>query len=208
MLGHTQAPNGGFGWSAANSSVVHCLNGNTLRALVAFGWHDDARVRRAVEWQARSVTGEGFDGYFRSSTSGARFGLWDQRHAPVRMGAIEALRGLTAIPSRRRSPLVRRAIREGATFLLSVDPATAAYPAAYGVSRNRFKLGFPSGYVADLLQNLEVLADLGHAGDPRLANAIELVSASRMGTVAGGSRTGTGGSSGPMSIIRVRPANG
>jgi hypothetical protein len=43
------------------------------------------------------------------------------------------------------------------------------------VSPNWFKLGFPSGYVADMLQNLEVLADLGHAKDPRLAHAIEVV---------------------------------
>ncbi|HZD80608.1 MAG TPA: nitrogen fixation protein NifH, partial [Actinomycetota bacterium] len=32
-----------------------------------------------------------------------------------------------------------------------------------------------SGYVADVLQNLELLAELGHARDPRLANALELV---------------------------------
>ena len=36
-----------------------------------------------------------------------------------------------------------------------------------------FKLGFPSGYVADVLQNLEVLCELGHGRDPRLARAIE-----------------------------------
>lgn len=43
------------------------------------------------------------------------------------------------------------------------------------MSPNWFKLGFPSGYVADYLENLEVLAELGHGKDPRLANAIELV---------------------------------
>ena len=36
-----------------------------------------------------------------------------------------------------------------------------------------FKLGFPSGYVADVLQNLEVLCELGHGRDARLAAAIE-----------------------------------
>jgi hypothetical protein len=38
-----------------------------------------------------------------------------------------------------------------------------------------FKLGFPSGYVTDVLQNLEVLCELGRGRDPRLANALDLV---------------------------------
>ena len=69
-----------------------------------------------------------------------------------------------------------RAIEAGVDFLLSRDPAVADYPAGWGNTRpsgSWFKLGFPSGYVADVLQNLEVLAELGQARDPRLANAIE-----------------------------------
>ena len=38
---------------------------------------------------------------------------------------------------------------------------------------NWWKLGFPSGYVADMLQNVEVLIELGHARDKRLKPAIE-----------------------------------
>ena len=41
------------------------------------------------------------------------------------------------------------------------------------MSSSWFKLGFPSGYVADVLQNLEVLGELGRARDPRLAHATE-----------------------------------
>ncbi len=43
------------------------------------------------------------------------------------------------------------------------------------MSPNWFKLGFPSGYVADVVQNLEVLIELGHGRDARLSNAIDLV---------------------------------
>jgi hypothetical protein len=70
---------------------------------------------------------------------------------------------------------VRRAIDAGVEFLLSADPAEADYPTGTNVSSSWFKLGFPSGYVADVLQNLEVLAELGRARDPRLGNAIELI---------------------------------
>ena len=59
--------------------------------------------------------------------------------------------------------------------MLSTDPAKADYPMGYGntkPSSSWFKLGFPSGYVSDVLQNLEVLSDLGLANDPRLDPAI------------------------------------
>jgi len=42
-------------------------------------------------------------------------------------------------------------------------------------SSSWFKLGFPSGYVADVLQVLEVLAELGRARDPRLQRALAWV---------------------------------
>ena len=47
VLSHAQAENGGFGASGVagagpppSSRVIHCLNGNLLRALIGFGWLD------------------------------------------------------------------------------------------------------------------------------------------------------------------------
>ena len=73
VLEHTQAPNGGFGWSNRDGGVVHCLNGNIPRALIDFGLLDDPSVRASVDWQARSITGERFDGYYRWATAGPGF---------------------------------------------------------------------------------------------------------------------------------------
>jgi len=180
VIEHAQTSNGGFGASGQiregpppPSSAIHCLNGNVLRAVIDFGWLDDPRVRRAVDWQARSITGEGFDGYYRSGTSSPGFGCVANGGLPCAWGAIKGLRALAAVPPRRRAAHVRRAIEAGVGFLLSRDPAEADYPTATNVSSSWFKLGFPSGYVADVLQNLEVLAELGHARDPRLAGAVE-----------------------------------
>lgn len=71
---------------------------------------------------------------------------------------------------------MERAIEQGVAFLLSCDPATAAYPAGWGnmkPSQSWFKLGFPSGYVADILQNVTVLCELGFGKDVRLQGAVE-----------------------------------
>jgi hypothetical protein len=181
VLAHAQAGPGGFGASGSRqptpppSSVIHCLNGNLLRALLGFGWIDDERVQRAIDWQARSITGEGFGRYYTSGTSGPGFCCAANEGLPCAWGAIKALRGLARIPFERRAPHVQRAIAQGVAFLLSRDPALADYPAGWGntkPSRSWFKLGFPSGYVADVLQNLETLAELGVATDQRLRPAL------------------------------------
>jgi len=181
VLSHTQAPNGGFGSSgsvtadhAPSSAVIHCLNGNLLRAMLDFGLGDDERVQRAVEWQARSITGDKFTGYYKSGTPGPGFRCVANYGEPCAWGAIKALRALARIPENNRTPQVKKAIRVGVEFLLSRDPAIADYPAGDGrISSSWWKLGFPSGYVADVLQNLEVLVELGHGRDKTLKPAIE-----------------------------------
>lgn len=179
ILRNTQAATGAFVCSGRvregqppPAEALHCLHGNVLRAFIRFGWLDDERIRAAVEWQARSITGEGFDSYFRSATSGPGFRCAINGHEPCAWGAIKALSALSAISSRRRSVAVRRAIDHGVAFLLSHDPAAADYPTDTRVSASWFRLGSPSGYVADVLQNLEVLAELGRARDRRVATAI------------------------------------
>lgn len=145
-----------------------------------FGWFAAPRLQRAVDWEARAITGVGVDRWYASGTCGPGFACAANEKLPCAWGAVKALRGLAAIPPADRSPLVERAIDAGATFLLSCDPARADYPMGWDNTRpNRswFKLGFPSAYVTDVLGVLEVLCELGHGGDPRLANALAWLAA-------------------------------
>lgn len=182
VLSHTQTDAGGFGASydeserrPPSSAMIHCLNGNLLRALIGFGWLEDNRVQRAVDWLACSVTGEGIGRYYRTGTTGPGFCCAANEKLPCAWGAVKAMLGLARIPSNKRAPQVERAIRQGEDFLLSRDPAKADYPVAWGKtkpSESWFKLGFPSGYVTDVLQILEALCQAGAAGDPRLQPAV------------------------------------
>ncbi len=181
VLSHSQAETGGFGASGREaglpppSYVIHCLNGNLLRALIGFGWLEDERLQRAIDWEARAITGDGFDRYYRSGTSGPRFACAANGKLPCGWGAVKALRGLARIPIERRSEIVNAAISQGVEFLLSRDPAVADYPTSTTVSSSWLKLGFPSGYIADVLQIAEVLVDLRHAKDPRLSNLVDWI---------------------------------
>lgn len=182
VLDHTQTASGGFGAGGVRdgkppppSRAIHCLNGNLVRALIGFGRLDDPRVRSAIEWAARAITGDGIDRYYASGTGGPGFACAANEQKPCAWGAVKELLGLARVPPRKRNRRVRAAITQGVEFLLSRDPVDADYPmlsADTKPSSSWFKLGFPSGYVADVLQNLEVLADLGHGRDPRLAGAV------------------------------------
>jgi len=175
VLAHSQAPNGGFGWSGTNSTVVHCLNGNLLRALLAFGCLEDPRTRAAIAWETRTIAGERVDRWYPGATSGPGFGCGINGTLPCGWGAIKALRGLVAIPPRRRTAPVRRALEQGAAFLLEYELATGSYPTDSTVSANWTRFGFPSAYVADALQGLEVLVEMGHGRDQRLTPTVDLV---------------------------------
>jgi hypothetical protein len=182
LLDHTATTAGGLGCSgkisgvAPPSVVIHCLNGNLLRALIGFGWLADPRVQAAIDWEARAITGEDPPRWYASSTTGPGFACAANGGVPCAWGAVKAVLGLARVPSASRSPGVARAIDEGVEFLLSVNPATAAYPAGYGgISGSWFKPGFPSGYVADVIQVGEAVVDAGVARDPRLARAIEWI---------------------------------
>jgi hypothetical protein len=186
VLSHSQAVNGGFGASGAlagpppPSAVIHCLNGNLLRALIGFGWLNDERVERAIEWEARATTGDGVERWFATGTCGPGFMCAANEKLPCAWGAIKALGGLARIPVADRTPLVARAVEEGGSFLLSRYPLIADYPMGWGNTRPNgswFRLGFPSGYVTDVLQNLEVLCELGHGSDARLQPALEWLAA-------------------------------
>jgi len=186
LLDHARTTTGGFGCSGTHrddrlpppSSVLHCLNGNLVRALVAFGHLEDPRVEAAIDWGARAaVGGPEAPAWYASGTSGPGFCCGVNEGLPCAWGAVKTLRAFAAIPAERRTAAVERAIEVGVDLLLGVDPATAAYPAGWDgrISGAWFRLGFPSGYIADVLQVAEVAVELGLARDPRLAGVLRLV---------------------------------
>ncbi|HYO43786.1 MAG TPA: hypothetical protein VES19_11365 [Candidatus Limnocylindrales bacterium] len=186
VLDHVAVPSGGFGCSGAAredrppppSSVIHCLNGNLVRALIAFGHLDDPRVTAALAWQAAAaVGGPDSPAWYASGTSGPGFGCGVNEGLPCAWGAVKALRAFAAVPPEHRTPAVAHAIGIGVGLLLGVDPATAAYPAGWDgkIAGAWFRLGFPSGYIADVLQVAEVLGELGMGHDPRLSGVVRLL---------------------------------
>jgi hypothetical protein len=194
VLEHSRArePYSGVSANGTPAGMVHCLQGNVCASLLELGFGDDLRLQAALDWLARSITGEGIEPaapgekrpprgeaevarYYRSGNSGPGFLCSANSQLACAWGAIPALDALSRIPLRQRTAVVKKAIDAGSAFLLSRDPALADYPTPTGgpPSRSWFQFGYPMGYVQDVLRNLEVLTALGFGKDRRLQRAAE-----------------------------------
>lgn len=173
LLCHSVASNGGFSMSErpVPSTVVHCLNGDPLHALLRLGWADDPRVQAALEWQVQAITGEGDVRYYRSGTPDKGFACVANGSLPCAWGAVKALKALGVTPQPLRTPQVAKAIDMGVRLLLGRDLSQADYPSSGKISSGWFAYSFPLSYRSDILEAAGVLADLGYGDDPRLANA-------------------------------------
>jgi hypothetical protein len=175
---------GQFSTSTAPAGTVDCLQGNMCWALLALGC-EDPRLKQAFEWMARTVTGEGIAPVtdeqaalrYYAYKCGPNFACGVNNQRPCGWGAVKVMLAFSAVPVKQRTPLMKRAIKQGGEFLFGVDPATASYPTRNDARPDRrwWKFGFPVFYVADLLQNVQALAALGYGRDKRLANALALV---------------------------------
>lgn len=171
--------------TGAPSGTVDCLQGNLLWSLMKLGYNDP-RMDKAYEWMARTVTGDGIAPKeekdmpvrYYAYKSGPVFACGVNGNLPCAWGGVKVMLAFSELPEARQTPLIKRAIKQGAEFFFNIDPASARYPTRDGSKPNRawWKFGFPVFYVTDLLQLAEALVDLGYAGDARLASTMELIS--------------------------------
>ena len=184
LLEHALTPNGQFTLTGTPWGTIDCLQGNLLWALLELGY-DDPRLEMAIDWMARSITGEGIASNedhqaavrYYAGKCGPNFACGANNKLPCAWGAAKVMLALGKWPKERTPPSSNSGIQQGVDFLFSVDPAEATYPTGYSnkPSRNWWKFGFPVFYVTDLLQVVEALVALGYGNDPRLANALAII---------------------------------
>jgi hypothetical protein len=186
LIDHALAEGGQFTMiaSGAPSGTADCIQGNLLWSIMELGC-DDPRLKKAYEWMARTVTGDGIapmqekDAPVRyyAGKCGPTFACGANNKLPCAWGGVKIMLAFSKLPLNQRTPLIRKAIQHGVDFFFGVDPATATYPTGYAEkpSGNWWKFGFPVFYVTDLLQLAEALAQLGYGNDPRLSNTLNII---------------------------------
>ena len=144
---------GGFGSDGASRSHL-CIAGNTARALIKFGYSEDAKVRSALDWLVKAQASNGGWSCFGS---GGNLDSW------------EGMSAFAAYPKRMWTKGIKSAVEKGAEFYLrkSMDQQGARYEPWY-------RFHYPMHYYYDLLVGLDFMTSLGYGDDKRLAKAVAL----------------------------------
>jgi hypothetical protein len=149
-----------------------CLDGNILYYLVHFGYLDDERTKKLIDFQID---------YHSDDVGG-----WNCRAFPINkdgvfpkncyMGGVKVLRALVRIPKKHRSDELRRIIDQEVEIIL--ENGIYKYLRKPDGSRKEKagwkRFGFPLFYQSDVLEVLDTLTSLG-VKDERMQDAIELV---------------------------------
>lgn len=137
-----------------------CISGNTARMMARFGYADDSRIRRLFDWM---VEDQREDGGWNCSQG-----------TPGTLDAWEPLAAFASLPKAKRSPKIEAAILRGAEFYLErrLFHEGRAYPPW-------LRIHYPNHYYYDILVGLDVLTQLGFAGDRRLRPAVKILEEKR-----------------------------
>jgi hypothetical protein len=141
---------GGFGGGGSRGHL--CATGNTVRALIRFGYEDEPRVLAGLDWMVRAQ---------------AKLGGWSCFASGRNLDSWEPLSAFAAYPRSKWTPEMERAVARGAEFFLSRELHIQGAPYA---PWERFH--YPVHYYYDLLVGLDALTGLGYGNDPRLGYAL------------------------------------
>lgn len=171
---------GGFSQNTASrtgggriTEVIPCLSGNMVWSLIKFGYLDDPRLQKAIEWIVRFMRfNDGvaldpqvppYDHYYM---------CWGSH--TCHMGVVKALKGLSSIPIERRTKEINDTIQKAVEFMLIHH----IYKQSHNLSKKSkpgwLKFGFPLMYQTDILEILDILTGLG-IRDSRMDEAINIV---------------------------------
>ena len=144
-------PDGGFGTDGASQGHL-CLVGNTARAAIQFGYENDPRVRRAMQWLVEHAH---------------HLGGWSCWGAGRNLDSWEGLSAFAVYPRSKWTRGMHSAVENGAEFFLEreLHQQGARYPPWY-------RTHYPTHYYYDLLVGLDLMTALGFADDRRLRFAL------------------------------------
>jgi hypothetical protein len=153
-----------LGWRAkvlAEGDGHLCVNGNSARTLIRFGYLDHPVVQRLIAVTLRTQKSDGGWHCF-----------------PSRTGTLDGWEGLAAlaeIPEASRDAPTRRAVERGAEFFLGralMNEGTGRYDPW-------FRIHYPNHYYYDVLVGLRLLTRLGYGSDRRLRPALRWLRSKR-----------------------------
>ncbi|MDF1538430.1 MAG: nitrogen fixation protein NifH [Candidatus Thorarchaeota archaeon] len=153
-----------------------CYDGNILWYLIHFGYLDDARTQKLIQFQID---------YHSDDVGG-----WKCRAFPINpskvfpencfMGAVKMLKALSSIPPKKRPREIERIIQQEVEIILeNQNFKYLKTPDGKRKEKAGWKrFGFPLFYQSDILEVLDVLTNLG-IKDDRMQESIDIVESAK-----------------------------
>lgn len=156
-----------------HSEVIPCLTGNLTWSLIRFGYLDDPRVQRAIDWITTYQRFDDVDTKAPRDWPYDRFEICWGNHS-CHMGAVKALKALSEIPVKKRTPEAQRTIEKGAEYILNHRVHKKSHDLKQVSKPGWKRFGFPLMYQTDILEILGILTELGYR-DERMQESVEVV---------------------------------
>lgn len=151
---------GGIG-GLGNGKGHHCYTAGMARALIHFGYEEDPRIRKTLEFLVRTA-----------HPKGGWTCRWN-RDAPAPSRTLDAWEGLgafAAYPRSKWSGAMQACVERGAEYYLERELHLQGdrYEPWY-------RFHWPTHYYYDLLVGLDIMTALGYGHDQRLGSALDLL---------------------------------
>jgi len=153
--------------------IIPCLTGNMVWSLIRFGYQNDARLQRGIDWITRY---QRFDYAISEVPQGwpytRRDNYWGSH--TCHMGVTKVLKALAEISPEQRSSDVAGTIEQGAEYMLKHHIFKRSHDLDQIANLRWQRFGFTLLWRMDILEVLWVLFRLEYR-DERMQNALELV---------------------------------
>jgi hypothetical protein len=153
--------------------VIPCLTGNMVWSLIRFGYLDDPRLQKGIEWINRFMR---FNDGVANDPQVAPYDHYEMcwgAHT-CHMGVVKVLKGLSAVPMERRTKEINDTIQKATEFILIHHIYKRSHNLNQKSKQGWLKFGFPLMYQTDVLEILDILTELG-IKDSRMDDAIDIV---------------------------------
>ena len=163
LLEHGQHTDGGFSYDGTPGRILLCHTSTAVRTLIHFGYQDDPRLERAVEYLVTRSTAP--TGLTCAYADGEKCG-W---------GITKALAAFAALHAAKRAAGTALAVEMLADAVLDQEFEFE------GRDSRWLNFGFPLHYQSDLVELCDALARLGYGLDPRFRRLLDIVLAAQTG---------------------------
>ena len=170
---------GGFSYASttagggAPGKVLPCLTGNMIWSLIRFGYLDDPRVKKGVQWITKYQRFDDGEQNLPKDWPYKAHKACFSKHS-CHMGVVKTLKALAEIPVSNRNPDVKKTINQAVEYLLIHHIYKRSHDLSKKSKPGWLRLGFPLMYQTDILEILDILTKLD-VKDERMQDAVDIV---------------------------------